>query len=931
MTPNLYSLACLLISLFSLLLAAYAWKRKNQAGALYLAFFLVCIGISNFFYGLMLMSSELGVLKFWLNFRYFGDVLLGPAILIFSIWYTGSQLWLKNGRLKFVFIIPALCYLIVLSNDWHHLYYTRVWLNNAGILPILDKQNGPFYWLQTSYTYLCLFGSMGLLIRQFFRLPRNFFPQFILVFLGIISPFLAHILYLLGFRIWGVVNPVYFGFAITGLSMTFGVFRFQLFELRPIARDAVMQRAPIGILILDNFQRLVEINPAAKKELLLSDQPQLGQPFEKINAELANWLAPKLLANEDLCDELALSFSTPSGPQKRIFALEVTPLRDGSLLTGWLILLRNITLQVETQSRLQASEEKLRFVTENVSGVLFLADSHFQTTYISSFITRFLGYTSSEMFQLEPEKFLTLEAYTQLKTRLQEVARDFSEGLWQKYLEKIDRFELEFIHRDGHIFWGEIQFAYLSGKDHDFVSLIGIARDISERKETEKQFVEQQRALASLDEREQLARELHDNLGQVMGAINLQAQNTLNHLQKGKLDLAQANLQNLSELARVSYSDLRELLLGLRQKFSEAPDFYTALEKYLQDYTRLYNLPVTAYLPQADQRRPLEPAAEVQVLRVIQEALSNIRKHAQASQALIFFSQNEAEISIIIEDNGVGFDLASVAHKNENGDHYGHTIMRDRIASIGGRLQVISAPGQGTRLIISIPIAPEPTLPSTASDMRVVLADDHPLFRDGLRNLLISRGIKVIGTAKDGQQALDQVLELHPDIAILDINMPVLNGLETARQIKLKSPDVRVLMLTMDADEATLLKAIRAGASGYLLKNLDAEAFLEQLDALMRGETPITPGLAERLLHEYANASAPAEEHLTERQQEILKYMAQQLTYAQIAQRLYLSESAIKYHVAQIMERLNAASRSEVLAEAARRGWVDRRIPKHTP
>jgi two-component system NarL family response regulator len=415
-----------------------------------------------------------------------------------------------------------------------------------------------------------------------------------------------------------------------------------------------------------------------------------------------------------------------------------------------------------------------------------------------------------------------------------------------------------------------------------------------------------------------------------MGYFNVETQNALQYLKNDQVDLSQATMQRLVEISQGAYADLREFLLGMRQKFSETVDFYTSLEKYVHDFNLAYGQKVEVHLPPAGNRPELEPFAEVQLLRVIQESLSNIRKHAHASLATISFSNSPESIQVVIEDDGVGFDLAKIksVEADEN-PHFGLNIMQERAEDIGGRLEFQSSPGHGTRVIVRLPTILTPRVETKISSLRVLVADDHPLFLDGLKNLLVARGVQVVATASNGQEAVQQALELQPDVAILDIQMPLVTGIEAARRIKNQAPNIRVLMLTMSADDNTLFEAIRAGASGYLLKDLNADEFLARLEGLMRGETPISPGLAERLLSEFSGGSQGESEHVqfNERQMEILTLMAQRYTYAQIAQRLYLSESTIKYHAAQIMERLHSKSKDEALVEAARRGLIERRKP----
>lgn len=215
--------------------------------------------------------------------------------------------------------------------------------------------------------------------------------------------------------------------------------------------------------------------------------------------------------------------------------------------------------------------------------------------------------------------------------------------------------------------------------------------------------------------------------------------------------------------------------------------------------------------------------------------------------------------------------------------------------------------------------------------MKVLLVDDHPLFLEGLRNLLTARGIEVIGTASDGLEALDQTRTLRPDVVLMDIEMPRCNGLKATRLIKTEMPDIKIVMLTVSADDEHLFEAIKSGAAGYLLKNLAADRFFDLLSGVARGEAAISRDLAARVLAEFAHqgersrAVAAAKEDtdaLTLRQTEVLQLAVQGLTNKEIADSLFVTERTVKYHMSEILQKLHLRNRAEVIAYAMRTGLV---------
>lgn len=217
--------------------------------------------------------------------------------------------------------------------------------------------------------------------------------------------------------------------------------------------------------------------------------------------------------------------------------------------------------------------------------------------------------------------------------------------------------------------------------------------------------------------------------------------------------------------------------------------------------------------------------------------------------------------------------------------------------------------------------------------MRLLLVDDHPIFREGLMSLLASSDlaeeVEVVGQASDGLQALEKAKELHPDIVLMDIEMPVCNGLEATRLIRAELPDTRIAMLTVHDDDRSLFEAVKRGAIGFLPKRITAQELAERLRALARGEPALCPDLAVRILDEFAqlaqqqpSALGPEMENLTFREKEVLQKVAEGATNRQIAEAFSLSEYTVKNHLRNILRKLHVRSRIQAAERAVRAGLV---------
>jgi DNA-binding NarL/FixJ family response regulator len=244
----------------------------------------------------------------------------------------------------------------------------------------------------------------------------------------------------------------------------------------------------------------------------------------------------------------------------------------------------------------------------------------------------------------------------------------------------------------------------------------------------------------------------------------------------------------------------------------------------------------------------------------------------------------------------------------------------------------------------------EPTMPDAPRHdlpLRVLLVDDHPLFLEGLRNLLASEGIQVVGLAHDGLEALAQARRLRPDVILMDIRMPHVDGVSATRLIKAELPECKVVILTISEEEQDLFEAVKSGASGYLLKRVDAADFFMYLNELQAGHPPFSPGLAEKILQEFSHQAVKPETQsaqpdpnaaqvdperasesqgipLSPRQLQILTLVAGGQTYGQVALTIGIAERTVKYHMAEILDRLHLQNRAQVIAYAAQSGLVPR-------
>ena len=331
----------------------------------------------------------------------------------------------------------------------------------------------------------------------------------------------------------------------------------------------------------------------------------------------------------------------------------------------------------------------------------------------------------------------------------------------------------------------------------------------------------------------------------------------------------------------------------------------------------------------------LSPDAQVVVYRVAQEALVNAARHSGATRVEVNLEPRDSQVRLEVADNGSGFAFA------EEGKGLGLSGMRERALLVGGTLDIDSRPGKGTSVVLEVP-AERPAAPGARSRdvehvgrarsssrhrgrrMKILIADDHGIVRSGVKLLLDRQpDMEVVAEAEDGVDALEQAVRLKPDVAVLDVSMPRMTGLQATHEIKQQSPDTQVLILSMHDDERYLFEALRAGASGYVLKRAADKDLVDAVRAASRGEPFLTSTAQQALIRDFIDRGEEPTDELSPREQEVVKLIAEAHTNKEIAEILHLSEKTVESHRGRVLQKLGMRDRVELVRYAIRRGLVE--------
>jgi DNA-binding NarL/FixJ family response regulator/signal transduction histidine kinase len=415
---------------------------------------------------------------------------------------------------------------------------------------------------------------------------------------------------------------------------------------------------------------------------------------------------------------------------------------------------------------------------------------------------------------------------------------------------------------------------------------------------------ERARRLAVSAERERVVRDVHDTVARALGTI-------LRHLDQADGDHVAA----AREAARAALAETRRTVLGLGPALLELHSLDDAVAVELGWARSTSGLRTDLVV--TGEPVQLKPEVGQQALRLVQEALTNVVSHAQASRVRVGVLYGPDGVTVVVEDDGRGFDPAELTRRRATG--FGLNGIVARAQHLGADLQIESTPGWGTRVRAHIPFEGAETPARAASTWRVLVVDPRPLVRAGLVRMLAAAepDVQVVGEIGEAPDVVDAVRVLEPDAVVLPLRMPKLDGARLTSYIRAANPAVSVLVMTDDHADDLLRDAIHAGARGCIGSDVDGPALARAVLAAVRGDVLVTHQV---LSHFAGPATASGGEPLTDREQEVRLLVEQGLPDKHIAGRLGISVKTVEKHVGAVLRKTGSPNRTALAHRAATRG-----------
>lgn len=366
-----YPLVLAVSAIISAAIAIFSWRRRPATGAASFSILMAGVFIWSLCDLLVLISSGFEAKTFWDKASYLGIALVPTAWLVFTLQYTSQDRWLTRRNLTLLSIEPLLTIIIVFTNEFHGLAWRAIGWMELGPFVDIDPVYGTWFWINTAYSYILLIIGILLLVRFFFDSPNLYREQAKILILGVSIPFLANILYLSSVYPAFQLDLTSFVFSLTGIVVAWGLYRYKLLDIVPVAQDAVFSSMVDGVVVLNSQNRLVNLNPAAQKMVGLSSSEDLGKNITHI------WDYRLNLAEQHFGHEAEAQIDLEDVRGKRSYDVRISPLFDRSKsFVGKIIVLRDVTVHKQAEEALRKAHEDLeRKVSERTAQLAQANDS----------------------------------------------------------------------------------------------------------------------------------------------------------------------------------------------------------------------------------------------------------------------------------------------------------------------------------------------------------------------------------------------------------------------------------------------------------------------------------------------------------------------------------------------------------------------------
>lgn len=701
-TPYILPLAS--TAVVSVILVHFAWRRRPAPGAVLLALLMLAVTVWLAGYALELACVDLPDKVFWAKVQYLGIVVVPLIWLLFALCYTDRGQWLTRRNLLLSSVVPTITALLVWTNDLHGLIWREVGLHTHGLFATLDLTYGPWFWVHTAYSYLLLFLGTFILLQMRFLSPQVYRRQSEALLIAALAPWVGNVLHISGLTPFPHLDLTPFAFTLTGLALAWGLFRYQLLDMMPVACEAIIEGMSGGVIVLDVQDRIVSLNQAAVRIIGASPSEAVGQSAAHL---LPGWR--DLAARLSGADEERIEVGLGAGETRRSYDLHCSPLHDRrGRATGRLVVLYDVTERRQADQQLRVSSTAL----ESAANAIVITDREGRITWVNPAFSWLTGYTLEDALGRNPRL---------LKSGQHDLA--FYHDLWETLLSgKVWIGEFVNRRKDGSLYIEEQTITPVQDERGEISHFIGIKQDITARKQAE---AEREKLIEELDAfAHTVAHDLKGPLALVLGYAETLVQYHLQMNEETKDKAMQALWRSGLKMSNII--DALLLLSSVRR----------------QEEVRVGPLDMAGIVTEAFQR--LDPMIEEQqadivvpdtwpvalgygpwVEEVWVNYITNAIKYGGRPPYVELGAESRPDGTVCfwVRDNGPGLTpeeqsrlftpFARLGQARVKGHGLGLSIVSRIVERLGGQAGVESVPGQGSTFTFTLPTgsATDPTRP----------------------------------------------------------------------------------------------------------------------------------------------------------------------------------------------------------------------------
>ena len=852
MTPLLdrlvhpYPLVLLLATVSSLALVVYVLRFKSTLGTKSFITLMTSVALWSFVHVCETIAHSPGSVLFFYKLQFVAIVILPVAWLLFGLYYANRIQTISGLRLILLLIIPVVTIVMAFTNPSHHWFLKRVdWINQGPFL-LINQSFGPWFWVHTAYSYILLSLGTFFLVFSLLYAPNPYRGQAVTILVGSLVPWFCNSLYIFNINPLGRFDLTPIGFPVAGAAFLWGILRFKLLDIVPIARDIVLENMGDAVMVTDVDLRLVYLNTVAGHLFPEDEQNLIGR---RISELVPQW--QKFESDNGLDKPVVkriIKWQLAGAVQ--MFDAEFSRIGAKGKHLGYFLVLRDVTAAAAAETKLVASEQRFKSLSENAPVVIFTLDRYSVFTYVNPAWENLLGYRRKDVLGKGFYEF---------------VAEDYHLS-YTKFFESVccqgkatSGISIQMIRSDGAKRLFTLSLAPVETSHGDCISVVGIAEDVTEERRLEMQLFQAHKMEAIGTLAGGIA---HDFNNLLMG---IQANISLLSLDLDKMPEALEKLKRIEEQINSGASLTRQLLgyarkgkyrivpVNLNELIETALNVIRRTRKNIVIDCRLPDLPIVI---DADRSQ-----MEMVLLNLFVNAadampeggrltVSSRWLQLETRDCVTLMLRPGRYILLEIRDTGTGmtpevkeriFEPFFTTKEIGRGTGLGLASVYGVIKNHGGHIEVESQPEQGTSFSIYLPASkkkvrddsqPRDTLVEGSG--KILLVDDEKVVLESTRDMITALGYTVIAV-ESGAEAIDvyQSEFENIDLVILDMVMPRMNGRQVFEGLQHIKPDVLVLFSSgYDLDEACR-DIVQTGPHRFIKKPYTLQELASEVSAML--------------------------------------------------------------------------------------------------